>query len=69
MKDIQGIWVIYRKHRKFGSYKPKFQGSLPGYYPFEFKDYIYVILFTLSTCGVCIPIWFGLIEGGNIIVL
>ncbi|CAD8096503.1 unnamed protein product [Paramecium primaurelia] len=51
--------------RKFGSYKPKFHGSLPGYYPFEFKDYIYVLLFTLLTCGVCIPIWYGLVEGAK----
>ncbi|CAD8187758.1 unnamed protein product [Paramecium octaurelia] len=51
--------------RKFGAYKPKFQGSLPGYYPFELKDYLYVILFTLVTAGVCLPIWYGLVEGAK----
>ena len=62
MTDIQGNLIFY--WRKFGAYKPKFHGTTPGYYPYEFIDYIYVVLFTLFTWSVGIPVWEGLIEGG-----
>lgn len=54
----------HRYSRKFGAYKPKFQGSHPGYYPFEAIDYVYMAIFTLFTWGMCIPIFYGLFEGG-----
>lgn len=53
-------------NRKFGAYKPKFHGTTPGYYPFECIDYVYVVLMTLFTWGICLPIWYGLIEAGKI---
>ncbi|CAD8121387.1 unnamed protein product [Paramecium sonneborni] len=51
--------------RKFGAYKPKFHGTTPGYYPFECIDYFYVILMTIFTWGICLPIWYGLIEAAK----
>lgn len=67
MMVIQGILKI-KYYRKFGAYKPKFHGTTPGYYPFECIDYIYVVLMTLFTWGICLPIWYGLIEAGKIYI-
>jgi hypothetical protein len=41
----------------------------PGYFPFEVKDYLYVIMFTLISDGVYIPIWYGLWKAGIIFVV
>ncbi|KAM3135823.1 hypothetical protein pb186bvf_012076 [Paramecium bursaria] len=51
--------------RKFGAYKPKFQGTSPGYYPFEAIDYFYLFLLTIFTWGICIPIWYGCFEAAR----
>lgn len=70
LEDGYTRYLGYLYYRKFGAYKPKFHGTTPGYYPFEFIDYFYVIIFTLFTCGVCIPIWYGLVLGGtNVLII